>query len=54
MSLAVRDLPNDIKGVKLQPLSEITTFRVIDIKLSCLFQEQLGRIVDKGLVLDQG
>lgn len=53
MSLAVRDLTNDIEGVKLQPLCKITALWVVDEQFLGLLQEQLGRVVDKRLVLNQ-
>lgn len=53
MALAVRDLANDIKGVELQPPRKVAPVRVLDKQTLRLLQEQLGRVVDKGLVLHQ-
>jgi hypothetical protein len=51
MSLAVCDLANDIKSVKLQPLGKITALRVVHKQSLRLLQKQLGRVINKWLVL---
>jgi hypothetical protein len=52
--LAVGDLANDIKGVELQPAGKVARPRRVDVQALRLLQEQLGRVVDKRLVLHQG
>lgn len=53
MSLAISDLANNIKSVELKPLRKITDISPLGKELFGLFQEQLGGVVDKGLVLNQ-
>jgi hypothetical protein len=53
MSLAVGDLTNDIKGVKLQPLGKIAALRIVHKQLLRLLQEELGGVIDEWLVLNQ-
>lgn len=53
MTLRVGNLANDVKGVELQPAWKVTALRVVDKELFCLLEEQLGRVVDKRLILHQ-
>lgn len=53
MTLAVGDLADHIKGVELEPAGKITALWVVDEKPLRLLEEELGGIVDKGLVLNQ-
>lgn len=53
MTLAIGDLANDIKGVELQPPRKVAAFWLLDKQALRLLQEQLGRVVDKGLVLHE-
>lgn len=53
MALAVGNLANDIKGIKLQPARQVAALRVAHKQLLRAVEKQLGRIVDKGLVLHQ-
>mgnify|MGYP006976746959 CR=1 FL=1 len=52
--LAVRNLTNYIKGIELQPASEVAGLRVVDVQLLGLLEEQARSVVDKGLVLHEG
>jgi hypothetical protein len=54
VALAVRDLANDVKGVELQPAREVAGLGLVDVQPLRLLEEQLGRVVDKRLVLHQG
>jgi hypothetical protein len=53
MSLAVGDLSDDIKSVELKPLRKITDIRLFNKEVLRLIQEQLGGVVDEGLVLNE-
>lgn len=54
MPLAVGDFANDVKGVELEPAGEVAALGIFHVEVLSLLQEQLGRVVDEGLVLDQG
>lgn len=51
VALAVGDFANDIKGVELQPARKVAALGAVDEDALRLVQEELGRVVDKGLVL---
>ena len=51
--LAVGDLTDHVKGVELQPLRKVARLGLVHVQLLGLLEEDLGRVVDKGLVLHQ-
>ena len=53
MSLAISDFSNHVKSVELQPLGKITALGLVHIDIPRLFEEELGGVVHKRLVLDQ-
>jgi hypothetical protein len=53
MTLAVGDFSNDIKSIELKPPGKVAAVWVSYKELLGLVEEQLGSVVDKGLILDQ-
>lgn len=53
MALAISDLTNHIKGIKLKPLCKVATLRLPGKQFFSLVEEQLGGVVDEGLVLNE-
>jgi hypothetical protein len=53
MPLAVRNLTDDVESVKLQPPGEVAAVGVPGVEPLSLVEEELGRVVDKGLVLHE-